>query len=136
MTELPPIRVGIAVVQHRGCYLVGTRGPDAVLPGLAEFPGGKCHPNESPAACAVRECHEETGLKVVPVQELLQCQFEYPHGRVDLHFWLCRLENRPMRRPVDLPDGYRWLSPDQLTRESFPEANEPVIRLLLEQDRL
>ena len=51
-------RIGIAVVEHAGRYLVGIRGPDVPLAGYAEFPGGKCLPNESPEDCAVRECRD------------------------------------------------------------------------------
>ncbi|NOX53151.1 MAG: (deoxy)nucleoside triphosphate pyrophosphohydrolase [Planctomycetes bacterium] len=133
MTDQHVTPIGIAVVEHRGRYLVGTRPSDTVLPGRTEFPGGKCRPNEPPDACAVRECHEETGLRVIAVRELLRCQFDYPHGRVDLHFWLCRLAVPPaaeQAQPPATPHGYRWLTPDELAREPLPEANAPVILLL------
>ncbi len=42
-------RVAIAVVEHSGYYLVGTRKPGEVLAGHAEFPGGKCLPGEEAA---------------------------------------------------------------------------------------
>ena len=63
-------RIGIAVVEQAGHYLVGLRGPDVPLAGYAEFPGGKCLPNESPEDGAVRECREESGL-LVTVDRLL-----------------------------------------------------------------
>jgi 8-oxo-dGTP pyrophosphatase MutT (NUDIX family) len=56
-------RIGIAIVEHAGRFLVGVRGDGSPLSGKAEFPGGKCHENESPAECAVRECLEETGWR-------------------------------------------------------------------------
>ncbi|HUG19005.1 MAG TPA: NUDIX domain-containing protein, partial [Planctomycetaceae bacterium] len=56
------VRVGIAIVEHQGRYLVGTRPADADLPGKLEFPGGKCEEGESPEHAATRECLEETGL--------------------------------------------------------------------------
>ena len=57
-------RIGIAVVESNGKFLIGVRSPDGPLPGFHEFPGGKLHPGETPEACAVRECLEETGLDV------------------------------------------------------------------------
>ena len=123
-----PTVIGIAVVEHAGAYLVGRRPINVPLAGLAEFPGGKCRPDESPRDCAVRECAEETGLAVVPVQLLLRVPFAYPHGAVDLHFWLCR--------PRDAGDvalehqGYQWVKREVLAQHPFPEANKSVIALL------
>ena len=39
-------RIGIAVVESAGRILVGQRAADVPLPGLAEFPGGKCESDE------------------------------------------------------------------------------------------
>jgi 8-oxo-dGTP diphosphatase len=120
--------IGIAIVEHFGKFLVGARPPGVPLAGLAEFPGGKCRAGELPAECAARECLEETGLRVSPITLLLRCEHDYAHGRVDLHFWLCR--------PVDAGDvgtehrGYRWVPREDLAVLDFPEANAPVIALL------
>ena len=81
--------IGVSVVEYQGQYLVGIRGAQGPLAGYAEFPGGKCLPNERPADCACRECYEESGLAVNSVRLLLNAAFEYSHGTVDLHFWLC-----------------------------------------------
>ena len=81
----PCIPVGIAVVEQGGRYLVGKRRKDQCLPGLAEFPGGRCRNGESAEQCAVRECLEETGLLVRPVGLLENRQFQYEHASVDLH---------------------------------------------------
>ena len=83
---------------------------------------------ESPRDCACRECHEETGLEVFPVRLLLETTFAYPHGTVELHFWLCR--------PVDVEAvqaeqrGFRWRPAAELMALRFPEANAPVIAML------
>ena len=124
-----PQTIGIAVVEHDGCYLVGTRRDEGPLRGFAEFPGGKCHPGETPRDCAVRECREESGLNVAADELLLQHEFAYPHATVDLHFWLCR--------PVDSESvcdehrGFRWVEPRELGTLHFPAANEPLIELLV-----
>lgn len=121
-------RIGIAVVEHQGAYLVGVRGPDQPLAGCAEFPGGKCEPDESPRDCAVRECREETGLAVIPQRLIEEVRFSYPHGDVELHFWLCQ----PAERASISTDhrGYRWVPTAELGTLNFPEANRPVIEWL------
>ncbi len=123
-----PALIGIAVVEHNGCYLVGIRGSDGPLAGFAEFPGGKCEADETPQECALRECREETGLRVAAVEPLLQRTFAYEHDTVDLHFWLCR--------PVEASDvthdhlGFRWVTAARLPSLKFPEANQPLLALL------
>jgi 8-oxo-dGTP diphosphatase len=126
-----PKRIGIAVVEHAGRYLAGIREPNVPLAGFAEFPGGKCLPNESFNDCAVRECHEESGLMTVPVRLLQRVEFEYPHGRVDLSFVLCHLVD-----PASVCDrhrAFRWVSTEELKSMKFPEANSGVIDLLTAQ---
>jgi len=124
----PATRIGIAVVEHRGRYLVGIRPAGGPLAGYAEFPGGKCLPEESPAQCACRECFEETGLRVRTVDLLMHREFEYPHGLLDLHFWLCRpVEEEDV---ADLQQEFRWVPKAKLSSLQFPEANQPLIEVL------
>ncbi|MFO0919210.1 MAG: NUDIX domain-containing protein [Planctomycetaceae bacterium] len=120
--------IGIAIVETGARYLVGIRGPDGPLPGYAEFPGGKCEPGEDPGDCAVRECREETGLAVRVERLLRRERFVYPHGEVDLHFFLCT----PIDHRAVLPDhqGYTWRAREELSQLKFPEANRPVIEFL------
>ena len=125
-----PTPIGIAVVEHDGRYLVGTRAADVPLAGFAEFPGGKCRSGEDPADCAGRECLEETGIAVRAERLLLRRQFDYPHGLVDLHFWLCRLLNEADAAAVQ--GGFRWVPAAELSGLQFPEANAPVVRMLSE----
>jgi 8-oxo-dGTP diphosphatase len=127
-----PKRIGIGVVEHRRRFVIGVRQADQVLAGHAEFPGGKCRADESVEDCVVRECREETGLTVEPVERLHEIEFEYPHATVDLHFWLCRLS------PVDsgddwpqLANGFVWQLVESLADLNFPEANAPVIQSLV-----
>ena len=123
-------RIGVAVVEADGCYLVGVRGPDGPLAGYDEFPGGKLLPQESPEEGACRECLEEAGIAVRAERLLLRRQFDYPHGSVDLHFWLCRLRNEADAAAVQ--GGFRWVPAGELSGLRFPEANAPIVRMLSE----
>jgi 8-oxo-dGTP diphosphatase len=126
--SIVPTPIGIAVVEHQGRYLVGTRVPGSPLEGYAEFPGGKCLPGETAGVCACRECFEETGLRVRTVDLLMQRTFTYPHGMVLLHFWLCR----PLKAEdvETVHQGYRWVPAAELATLRFPEGNEPLIEVL------
>jgi 8-oxo-dGTP diphosphatase len=121
-------RVAIAVVENDGCYLVGARGVDQSLAGRAEFPGGRCLPDEEGSACAVRECREETGLSVTVVRKLCDCRHTYAHGTLELEFWLCRPERG---ENADLAAGaFRWVPSDSLGSLDFPDANQTVLKIL------
>ncbi len=122
-------QVAVALVAQNGCYLVGRRGPDGPLAGYFEFPGGKCEPGESPANCAVRECLEETGLKVDVIR--LRCDFQhtFPYGTVHLHFFDCR--PLPETDSEKLDPRFGWVPRDDLGAYRFPEANESVVAELI-----
>ena len=122
-------RIGIAVVEHDGRYLVGIRGPGIPLAGFAEFPGGKCLDGESPIDCAVRECLEEAELHVSPDHVLQELEFEYPHGRVHLHFVLCRPTN--VATVGERHGHFHWADAAELRSMQFPEANAEVVRRLI-----
>lgn len=98
---------------------------------MAEFPGGKCLPDETTRACVVRECREETGLLVVPRCHLVTTTQEYPHGLIELDFWQCGLS-------PDLPDmvsamkPFQWVPFGALDGLDFPEGNKDVLRRLSE----
>lgn len=125
--------IAVAVVRHRQHVLVGVRSPDTVLPGMAEFPGGKLQRDESAAAAAVRECLEETGIHVAVERLLAEVTHEYPHGRLRLAFFDCRLIESDAELPAPhLP--FRWLPQAELATLSFPAANQRVLRWLEEND--
>ncbi len=119
-------RIGIAVVERDGTYLVGVRDATAHLADKAEFPGGKCLPGESAAECAVRECLEETGLRVDIDRLLCELDFDYPHAKVQLSFLLCNLVDKN----AVITAGWRWVPARQLVDLDFPEANRTVIQML------
>ena len=117
--------VAIALVSHRGCYVVGQRGPDGPLAGFAEFPGGKCLPGEPPEACVVRECLEETGLAVHVVRLRQQIEYTYPYDTVRLHFFDCEL--RPASDPDRLLADFSWVPGERLREFKFPEPNHELV---------
>ncbi len=133
MAEFRRKTIGIAVVENQGSYLIGIRPPGASLAGFAEFPGGKCEAGEDPAVAAVRECLEETGLRVEVLELLTRRLYEYAYGSVDLHFYLCR--------PLELPEashdlcGFRWEEVASLRSLKFPDANVPVVEMLEQRVR-
>lgn len=122
------ISVAIAVVEQADCFVVGPRAIDQPLGCLWEFPGGKIELDEPPAAAAVRECREETGLHVIVTQQLLVHQQTYPHGVITLHFFACR----PDDPPGELRAPFRWVRRSELAHLAFPAGNRPLLDFLLQ----
>ena len=122
--------VAIALVAHNGCYLVGHRGPDGPLAGYFEFPGGKCHPHESPEACVVRECLEETGLAIEVIRLRRDVLHTYPYGTVHLHFFDCRLASA--HESIQPRPGFIWVPRAGLANLRFPEPNHALVTELVQ----
>ncbi|QDT29854.1 8-oxo-dGTP diphosphatase [Gimesia panareensis] len=132
MNERKTNRIGIAVVEHQRQFLIGVRDASSTLAGYHEFPGGKCEPGEASDICAARECREETGLDVQPLKELLYIEHAYEHADVLLHFWLCApIQPAPDRDAQNL-QGFCWIPASELSGLKFPEANAPLIDLLID----
>jgi 8-oxo-dGTP diphosphatase len=123
-----PTRVGIALVGRRGRYLVRQRPSGTAMAGYWEFPGGKCEPDESPAAAAARECLEETGLDVTVGRLRRVITHRYPHAWVELSYYDC--ETRSSEAEPGPDTGFQWIRAEQLGRLRFPGANEPILEEL------
>lgn len=117
------MRIAIAVVQQAGLTLVGVRGPEGPLAGYWEFPGGKVLPDEDPAAAAVRECREETGLAVRIIGLLGQTTHTYDHGQLEMDFFTA--EPLAPRQTPRAP--FRWTPVAELSPALFPPANAQII---------
>src|SRR5262245_9522894 len=109
LTQEKQTLVAIALVRRGDCWLVGERATGQALAGCAEFPGGKCLLDETPEACAERECREETGLEVTVLRRRREVEHEYPHGRLRLVFCDCELRGEEPPRPP-----FRWVPREEL----------------------
>jgi 8-oxo-dGTP diphosphatase len=114
-------QIAVAVVGHDGKFLVGLRPAGKPLAGLWEFPGGKVHSGETAAEAAARECREETGLNVVVGKAYPIVEHDYPHGRLTLHFFRCKLSGPAGNTVPNEP--FRWVGRDELAHLEFPAAN-------------
>ena len=83
------IVVTAAVIERDGGFLVTRRQTGVHLEGYWEFPGGKCEPGETYAACLARELREELDVGVTVGEELFATTHAYPDRAVELHFLRC-----------------------------------------------
>jgi mutator protein MutT len=119
--------VTAAVVERDGALLVTRRGDHQHLGGLWEFPGGKCEPGETLAACLRREMREELDVEVEVGDKIHTVTHHYAERSVELHFFSCELRGSP--RPM-LGQAMRWVARAELRPEEFPPADAELIALL------
>jgi 8-oxo-dGTP diphosphatase len=130
MANEPETPIAVAVVRQSGQVLIGKRPPDVPLGGFWEFPGGKVHEGEAPAAAAVRECREETGLEICVEGPCDEVVFPYQHGKLRIYFFPAR----PAGAPAVPRAPFCWVPLSELAGYRFPPANQSVLRRLLEGD--
>ena len=123
-----PTKIAIAVVELDGCLLIGRRPEGKPLAGLWEFPGGKIEPGESAEAAAIRECLEETGIRVEAVLHISSIGHEYDHAAVALEFIACRPVENDHAHPNE---PFRWVPRAELAKYEFPPANAEILKELI-----
>lgn len=125
------IRVVAAVVGHEGKYLITQRRPNAVLPLLWEFPGGRVEPGESDTEALRREMEERLGIDVSVGDLISYVTHPYEHYTVDLFLYDCtpvRGSGTPTCRNVH---AFRWVTSDEFDQFPFTPADEASMTKLL-----
>jgi 8-oxo-dGTP diphosphatase len=119
--------VAAAIVERGDLVLVTQRQAGGHLPGVWEFPGGKCHAGESLPACLARELLEELDLQATVREEVFSTSHDYGDRRVELHFFRCEGQGEPVPQ---LGQHMRWVSRSELAELEFPPADAELIDLL------
>lgn len=119
-------QIAIAIIWQNEKVLVSRRRADADhLPGLWEFPGGKCNDGENPKSCCIREAREELGVEVEVTGQRETIEYLYPERRVTIFPFNCEiLSGQPQ------PHGsteLKWLAPRDFKEDEFPAANAKLI---------
>lgn len=125
------IRVVVAVIEHRGRYLITQRNQSAVLPLLWEFPGGRVERGETDEDALRREIRERIGSDVVIKERMGEHVHQYDGYDVHLHMFACALPHEgPEPSPVNVRD-IRWVPSDELSNYEFPPADQRTMDKLL-----
>ena len=127
--SLPHIRVVAAVIGRDGKYLITQRRPNAVLPLLWEFPGGRVEDGETDAGALAREIRHRLGVEI----EVGECigfeSHEYPRYLVDMYTYDCALRGGTLEaRAVHT---FEWVKSDEFDRYEFTPPDEASVAKLL-----
>jgi len=121
-----------ALTDQSGRILVQLRPKGRVLPGLWEFPGGKCEPGETAEAALVREMREELGV-TIDLRDLQPLSFattEAASGQplLLLLFTVSRWEGTPRALHAE---AIAWHAPHELRSLAMPAADVPLVAALI-----
>ena len=122
------ILVVAAIIRRDETILLTRRPPDAHLPNLWEFPGGKVEPGESLIEALRRELLEELGVLAEVRDEYYATIHHYPTKTIDLHFFNCTIiDGEP--RAIEVAE-FRWVKFADLRAYEFPKADLELVERL------
>gem|GEM_PF-125254 len=132
VVQPPHIEVAGALFRN-GNQWMASRRSSGLHEGLWEFPGGKLEPGESVLDALIRECDEELGWSIRPIQLFERVDHVYPHASVELEFWICAYEgdNPPALRSHT---EHRWVAKEDLGKLDWLEADIPLIKRIQSLD--
>lgn len=126
------INVAVAVIINSDeKILIAKRHEHLHQGGKWEFPGGKIEENESTKDALIREIKEEVGLEVKQASPLIILDYDYGDKLVSLDIWIVT-DFTGNATGVEEQE-IRWENVSKLVNYTFPDANQPIIDLLLKR---
>lgn len=130
MNNPTTIRVVAAVIEHDGRYLITQRRPNAVLPLLWEFPGGKVEEGETDVAALRREVQHRLGVEIATGQLISFVSHPYEKYTVDLYLYECTITGgEPTPKAVH---AFKWVTSAEFDQHPFTPADEASMNKLLD----
>lgn len=126
--EKPHIRVVVAEIERDGRFLITRRRPEAHLPLLWEFPGGRVEGEEPDQLALARELREKIGAEVTVGELSLQVRHEYEGYTLDLLVYRGTATTEPVAKRVH---EIRWVLAEELDQYEFPGADQQTVDALL-----
>jgi 8-oxo-dGTP diphosphatase len=123
------IRVVAAMIDRGGKYLITQRRPEATLPLLWEFPGGRVEEGETDEQALARELREEMQIEVEVLERVMRVEHSYPDYDIDFRVYRGKLVSGEVRH--ERVHDHRWVEPKDLDKYEFPAADANTVALLL-----
>ncbi len=124
------IQVVAAIIFVNNQFLIAKRPVGKHKAGYWEFPGGKIEVGEEVEAALFRELKEELNIEIDQPSKFSEVSFEYPEKRINLQFFIVK---QFKGEPIGLEGQIiKWVTKAELSNYQFPEANIPVVKMLLD----
>lgn len=123
------IRVVAAVVERDGKYLITQRRPEAVLPLLWEFPGGRVEEGESDEEALRRELKERLDAEIEVGTQMATSVHDYEGYSVTLVVYRATLHSDTLN-PIRV-NAFEWAASGDFEQYKFPPADQATMDKLL-----
>jgi 8-oxo-dGTP diphosphatase len=124
----PRFRVVVAEIEADGRFLITQRRPEARLPLLWEFPGGRVEVGETDGEALARVLRDRLGVEIELGDRAMEVSHSYDSYTVDLRAYRVAVLGAP--RPLRVHD-LRWVLPEDFDRYTFPGADQATVSALL-----
>lgn len=96
---------------------------------LWEFVGGKVEPGESREQALIRECREELGVTVKPLDVFMEVTHEYPDLTVHLILFNAVITDGAIQL-LEHNDA-RWITPAEIPQYAFCPADTEILERII-----
>ncbi|MDR2704437.1 MAG: NUDIX domain-containing protein [Planctomycetaceae bacterium] len=120
----------VAVIERDdGRFLTITRSETVIAPNKICFPGGGIELGETPEQAVIRECFEELGVGVEPIDEI---EISVTAWNVRLHWFTAKLnDDTPFQINPREVSAIQWLTLDEMLQHpDLLESNQPFLKTL------
>ncbi|MDP2562030.1 8-oxo-dGTP diphosphatase MutT [Psychrobium sp. 1_MG-2023] len=126
------IAVAVGVVTNRqGQILLALRHEHLHQGGKWEFPGGKIEQGEQTFDALSRELNEEVNINVEQASPLIKLEYDYGDKLVVLDVWQVS-EFSGVAQGME-QQQIKWVDKVDLANYQFPDANQPIVDLLIKE---
>ncbi len=134
LKEKKKIEVVAAIIQHENKILCVQRDENKLsyISKKYEFPGGKVESGETLQETIIREIQEELKIKIVPIQQFITVDHEYPDFNLKMHSYICKCENVEIVLTEHIQ--YKWLKINELIDLDWAAADIPIVNKLIENN--
>lgn len=127
-----PQIVTAAVIESDGHILIAKRRQGSRFAGKWEFPGGKLEKGETPEQCLKRELQEELDITTDVGELVSSSEYSYtPEWTIRLLAYRATVISGVFN--LNDHEEIRWVRPADLARYDFPEADKPIVEILMRE---
>ena len=124
------VQVVAALIRDGEKFMIFQRPSNKTRAYQWEFVGGKAEPGETLEEALIRECREELGITVKPLDIFMEVAHEYPDLTVHLILYNAVIAEGEIR--LFEHNDTRWITPAEIHHYDFCPADKDILERIME----